>query len=383
MADLDAGVVELDALSRILPLPYRLATVLVLGIWLWGVNLQVLHDHGVDTPSLIRYPAHAGPPPHLSVYRFATALSSPILASLGTYWLITHGCQKELVVATNVLPNLTLLLVVALAFLIPQRWLYPRQVWPAAGRTRLLNTLRRISVGGLARTEDGKFGDVLLADALTSYARIFSDIYIAVYMMLTRRSTTGPLDRSSIWTVPIIMAFPFLIRFRQCIADNQPFNALKYATAFPAIAFSVMLRLQRGTPAEGNTAVIWFVALLVNALYSFWWDVTKDWGLTVFTTKRVSPEYPYGLRRTLMFGHPAYYYGIIFVDFLLRLALALKLSPHLEHFYEVEGGIFLLEVLEVCRRFLWVFFRVETEWVRTRHSSDVVLGDIGPKLDDD
>ncbi len=243
-----------------------------------------------DTPSLIRYPAHAGPPPHLSVYRFATALSSPILASLGTYWLITHGCQKELVVATNVLPNLTLLLVVALAFLIPQRWLYPRQVWPAAGRTRLLNTLRRISIGGLARTEDGKFGDVLLADALTSYARIFSDIYIAVYMMLTRRSTTGPLDRSSIWTVPIIMAFPFLIRFRQCIADNQPFNALKYATAFPAIAFSVMLRLQRGTPAEGNTAVIWFVALLVNALYSFWWDVTKDWGLTLFTTKRVSPE---------------------------------------------------------------------------------------------
>ncbi len=47
MADLDAGVVELDALSRILPLPYRLATVLVLGIWLWGVNLQVLHDHGI------------------------------------------------------------------------------------------------------------------------------------------------------------------------------------------------------------------------------------------------------------------------------------------------------------------------------------------------
>jgi len=109
-------------------------------------------------------------------------------------------------------------------------------------------------------------------------------------MMLTRRSTTGPLDRSSIWTVPIILAFPFLIRFRQCIADNQPFNALKYATACPAIAFSVMLRLQRGTPAEGRTAVIWFVALLVNALYSFWWDVTKDWGLTLLTTKRVSPE---------------------------------------------------------------------------------------------
>ncbi|TKA49974.1 hypothetical protein B0A55_03146 [Friedmanniomyces simplex] len=290
MADLDAGVDDLDALSLILPLPYRLATVLVLGIWLWGVNLQILHNHGIDTPSLIRYQARVDPPPHLSVYRFATVLSTPILASLVTYWLITHGCQHELVVATNVLPNLTLLLVMALAFLIPQRWLYPRQLWPTAGRTRLLSTFRRISIGGLARTEDGKFGDVLLADALTSYARPLSEIYITGYMMLTRQSTTGRLDRSSIWIVPIILALPFLIRFRQCFLDRQPLNALKYATAFPAIAFSVMLRVQRGSPEEGRTAFIWMAALLVNALYSFWWDVTKDWDLTLLTAKKASPE---------------------------------------------------------------------------------------------
>jgi len=74
---------------------------------------------------------------------------------------------------------------------------------------------------------------------------------------------------------------------------------------------------------------------------------------------------------------------MIAVDFILRFAWALKLSPHLEHFYDIEGGIFLLEVLEVFRRFLWVFFRVETEWVRTKHSSDILLGDIGPKIDED
>lgn len=68
---------------------------------------------------------------------------------------------------------------------------------------------------------------------------------------------------------------------------------------------------------------------------------------------------------------------MIAVDLLLRFAWALKLSPHLEHFYDIEGGIFLLELLEVFRRFLWVFFRVETEAIRMKASSDVLLDDIG------
>ncbi|KAK3116573.1 protein-ER retention protein [Teratosphaeriaceae sp. CCFEE 6253] len=383
MADLDAGVDNLDALSLLLPLPYRLATVIVLGIWLWGVNLQVLHNHGIDTPSLIRYPARADPPPHLSVYGFATIISTPIAVSLVTYWLITHGGAPNEVATAHLLPNVTLLLVIALAFLLPQRWLYPRRLWPTAGRTRMLSTLRRISIGGLARTEDGKFGDVLLADALTSYARPLSELYIVISMMFAGRSTTGRLDRSSIVAVPIILALPFAIRFRQCIADKQPYNALKYATAFPAIALSVLLRVHHGLSSVKSTSVLWGAAALVNALYSFYWDVTNDWDLALLTSRRRSVDYPHGLRQTRIFSDPNLYYAMIAVDLVLRLAWALKLSPHLEHYYEVEGGIFLLEVLEVFRRFLWVFFRVETEWVRTRHSSDVLLGDIGPKIDED
>lgn len=74
---------------------------------------------------------------------------------------------------------------------------------------------------------------------------------------------------------------------------------------------------------------------------------------------------------------------MIFVDLLLRFAWAFKLSPHLEHYYDIEGGIFLLEILEVIRRFLWIFFRVETEWVRTKRNGDIILSDLGPRLDED
>lgn len=41
--DFDPEVEELDSFSLILPLPYRLAILIVLGVWLWGLNLHGLH----------------------------------------------------------------------------------------------------------------------------------------------------------------------------------------------------------------------------------------------------------------------------------------------------------------------------------------------------
>lgn len=56
------------------------------------------------------------------------------------------------------------------------------------------------------------------------------------------------------------------------------------------------------------------------------------------------------------------YYYVIVIDLLLRCTWSFKLSPHLDHFNDLEGGIFLMELLEVFRRWVWIFFRVETEW---------------------
>jgi hypothetical protein len=50
------------------------------------------------------------------------------------------------------------------------------------------------------------------------------------------------------------------------------------------------------------------------------------------------------------------------VDAILRCTWSFKLSPHLDHFNDLEGGIFLMEGLEVLRRWIWIFFRVECEW---------------------
>jgi hypothetical protein len=67
------------------------------------------------------------------------------------------------------------------------------------------------------------------------------------------------------------------------------------------------------------------------------------------------------------------------------------LSPHLDHFADFESGIFLMELLEVGRRWMWIFFRVETEWVRSTSNAahggpeqdDILMGDYGSERDDD
>ena len=41
--DGDPAVEELDSFGLLLPLPFRLGILAVLGVWLWGLNLQGLH----------------------------------------------------------------------------------------------------------------------------------------------------------------------------------------------------------------------------------------------------------------------------------------------------------------------------------------------------
>ncbi|KAI1809405.1 EXS family-domain-containing protein [Poronia punctata] len=396
---------ELDSFSLTFPLPYRVAFIVVLAVWGWGLNLHYLYLLKIDVPALIRYPGRPSPhhpPHHRSVYRLASVLSSVFGFSLVVFWLFTRR-NPHLVLAWDWLP-LTYLVVLLAIMAVP----LPRTAGlPHAGRVRLRSTLRRITLGGIAESKDGKFGDILLADVLTSYAKVLGDLYVALCMFLRPGgSATAHPDRGCGGTffVPMILALPSLIRLRQCLIEygrvrrgpiggsagwggQHLANALKYSTAFPVVILSA---LQRNW-APGSTAVyrLWVTACLVNSLYSFYWDVAKDWDLTLFSRARNDREHPYGLRRTLRLGPPRLYYGVIALDLVLRCTWSLKLSPHLDRVADFESSIFVVELLEVVRRWVWIFFRVETEWIRNNTPAvgfgvdDILLGDFQGKYQDE
>lgn len=165
------------------------------------------------------------------------------------------------------------------------------------------------------------------------------------------------------------------------------------------------------------------LAALVNSLYTFWWDVTNDWGfdLLQFTSKTkqrfrssslprplilpamhhreesvtsprssltspISPSrpslhappvavHPFGLRPRLLYPLPIYPIAL-FINLILRLTWSIKLSSHLHARAQSEGSLFIfwVEVAEIVRRWVWVFIRVEWEIVKRTGHREVTSG---------
>lgn len=353
-----------------------------------------------DVPALIRYtsrPSSSSVPIYQSTYHLATLLSVPLAVSLLVFWIVTHGSPEQ-VVAWEIIPQSYLLIFFCLL-------LFPLHRLSRSGRSRLLTTLRRIWLGGLAESQDGKFGDIILADVLTSYAKVFGDLYVAICMFFSHDvSSTGRPDRNygGHIMVPLLIALPSVIRLRQCLIEfwrvsmrgtrsidgwggQHLANALKYASAFPPIAFNAMQK--NYDPQASNqlslTAIyrLWIVFSALNSLYTFYWDVAKDWDLTLFqaiTDSSHNDEHPFGLRRWRYLHSDNMYYCAIVLDLILRFTWVTRLSTRLDRVNQAEGGVFLLQLLEVVRRWIWIFFRVETEWVRNTRGpapDDILLGE--------
>lgn len=114
------------------------------------------------------------------------------------------------------------------------------------------------------------------------------------------------------------------------------------------------------------------LAALINSLYSYWWDLTNDWGFDLLRSKPTQGEdlqpHPFGLRTRLMYPLP-YYPFVVFANLVLRLTWSVKLSPHLHSHSEGSGVIFWTEVAELVRRWMWVFLRVEWEIVKEKQDT--------------
>ncbi|KAL1957085.1 hypothetical protein VTO42DRAFT_6343 [Malbranchea cinnamomea] len=411
---------ELDGFSLVLPLPYRIAVILVAGVWGWGLNLHYLTALKIDVPALIRYPSRppgSGVPVYRSTYHLATLLSIPLVISLLLFWAITHG-SPELVLAWEILPQSYLFLFAILLVL-------PLHRLSRTGRHRFVVTLKRISLGGLAEAQDGKFGDIILADVLTSYAKVLGDLFVSGCMFFSsKESSTGIPDRrcGSSLAVPLLIALPSLIRLRQCLIEfvrvrrgnrtsdgwggQHLANALKYASAFPVITLTAMQ--QNYDPAkigisQAGLHRLWVLFSLINSAFTFYWDVAKDWDLSLFSSIADSirrywkgssherfqhdPEYnyPFGLRPHRYFHANQIYYTAIIIDFILRFTWVSRLSVRINWINDLESGVFVLMFLEVMRRWMWIFFRIETEWVRNTRGpapDDILLGEFS-KVDED
>lgn len=334
-------------------------------IWFWGINVWVFMISRINYAKVFELDTT-----HLTakdIWMLASWMTVIVLTSMTSYlYLSSHGessfAASQPVLLYSVLPLIMVL---------------PVDIFYVSSRIFFLRTLVRL----LLPLQPISFADFFVADVLTSMAKVLSDLERATCRMFHGQVATlswfdadSTCGSHSVW-IPRVLALPYLCRFFQCLrqySDSKDksciFNALKYATAFPVILLSALKYHVVAESWEGLYRPLWLFSGLINTCFSFYWDIRRDWELSFFSGI-YNPKHPF-LRANLLYNSHWVYYGAIGSNLLLRCAWTYKLSAHLRHNYIT---VFLMTALEMLRRFQWIFFRVENEWIRmtTRVNSQI------------
>ncbi|XP_018614514.2 xenotropic and polytropic retrovirus receptor 1 homolog [Scleropages formosus] len=220
------------------------------------------------------------------------------------------------------------------------------------------------------------FADFWLADQLNSLSALFLDMWglICFYgcevswrdLPSMDAPPAGRLDCEELFRSMscLIQCFPPWLRFAQCIrnfwdsGDTRPhlLNAGKYSTVFMTVTFAGLFSMNTEDPTQAVGMklylYLWAAATCLSVLVTITWDLWMDWGLL---------QGPELLRKEVVYSQQAFYYGAMLADVLLRVAWGINIILIQIRNSDLATVTGVLAPLEVVRRFIWNFFRLENE----------------------
>ncbi|XP_060785345.1 xenotropic and polytropic retrovirus receptor 1 homolog isoform X3 [Neoarius graeffei] len=221
------------------------------------------------------------------------------------------------------------------------------------------------------------FADFWLADQLNSLVVVLMDLeYLICFYSLElnwlnsskRVMSNNTCNTYSYGVRAVIQCLPAWFRFVQCLrryrdtkrAFPHLVNAGKYSTTFFVVTFAALYKThKKENPSDANIFFYLLIACsIINSCYTLIWDLKMDWGLF----DRNAGENAL-LREEIVYPQKAYYYCAILEDVILRFAWTIPLSFGVLTSYPFISDILatVLAPLEVFRRFVWNFFRLENE----------------------
>uniref|UniRef100_A0A8C2MTA0 Solute carrier family 53 member 1 n=1 Tax=Cricetulus griseus TaxID=10029 RepID=A0A8C2MTA0_CRIGR len=225
------------------------------------------------------------------------------------------------------------------------------------------------------------FADFWLADQLNSLSVILMDLeymicFYSFELKWDENKSLLPNDlqepefchRYTYGVRAIVQCIPAWLRFIQCLrryrdtkrAFPHLVNAGKYSTTFFTVTFAALYSTHKERQ-HSDTMVflyLWVVFCAISSCYTLIWDLKMDWGL--FDKNAGENTF---LREEIVYPQKAYYYCAIIEDVILRFAWTIQISITATAFQPHVGDIIatVFAPLEVFRRFVWNFFRLENE----------------------
>ncbi|KAK2969046.1 hypothetical protein RJ640_007911 [Escallonia rubra] len=204
--------------------------------------------------------------------------------------------------------------------------------------------------------------DFFLADQLTSQVQAFRSLefYICYYGWEDYKKRQNSCKTNATYNTFyfIVASVPYWCRLLQCLRRlveekdvMQGVNGLKYFSTIVAISTRTAYSLNKGD----HWRIMAGVASVVAAIFGTYWDLVMDWGLLQRKSKNRF------LRDRLLVPHTSIYFVAMVLNVLLRFAWLQTVLNFQVSFLHRESLVALVACLEIIRRGIWNFFRLENE----------------------
>lgn len=206
--------------------------------------------------------------------------------------------------------------------------------------------------------------DFFLADQLTSQVQAFRSLqfYVCYYGWGDYKLRQNTCKSHVFNTFTFIVAcIPYWFRLLQClrrlVEKKDPmhgYNGLKYFFAIVAVSMKTAYSLE-SLKNEVNWKILAGIFSVVAAIYGTYWDLVVDWGLLQRNSKNR------WLRDKLLIPYKSVYFGAMVLNVLLRFAWLQTVLNFNVSFMHTQTMITVVASLEIIRRGIWSFFRLENE----------------------
>ncbi|KAL4577274.1 hypothetical protein LXL04_013380 [Taraxacum kok-saghyz] len=207
------------------------------------------------------------------------------------------------------------------------------------------------------------FPDFFLADQLASQVQLLRilEFYVCYYGFGDFKRRSNTCSQSDVYQILFILVavVPYWFRFLQCVRRvceqkeyGQATNALKYLSTILAVITRTIYVQKRGP----SMRIIAASSSAVATIFNTYWDIVKDWGLLCRDSKN-----PW-LRDRLILSNKSVYVVAMVLNVILRLAwMQTVLDFHEAPALHRSTVTFVFASLEIIRRGIWNFFRLENE----------------------
>jgi len=341
---------------------YRSSFFVIIHIIFFGINVYGWSKSGVNHVLIFEM----DPRKHLTYQKFL---------EIGTFLMVIWFVSVNIFLLSfyfDIYPFLQPLglLIFLILFLINPLPIFYRQ-----SRLWFLKKIFRVFLSPLYHVE---FCDFWIGDQLCSLELVFFDLeyFLCFYINGSNMSSSDSTHTffCNSWSQILLQSFfqnlPSWFRFIQCLRRYRDtknkfphlVNSGKYASSFFVNIINAFRRTKsfdyHQNKLENPFFYFWIITALISSTYKLIWDIKMDWGF--FNKNAGENKY---LREQIIYSRKIYYYIAIIINIIFRYIWIINIFIDFNSLFAEYSDIigFLFGFIEIFRRFIWNYFRLENE----------------------